>query len=728
MAFSLRNQNLFSFSDLTQNLKYLQPVAVGWKSGQTQQYYRTIILNASGESLPSITDQSLYISPIRGPQTSSFGLFYNTTSKEITYGPSSGGDNLPIGTFWSDYLFWNNLTTKWEVGSDRIHLGAYSGQNNQSTFAVALGYQAGRNNQGIGAIAIGTGAGITNQRASSISIGSNAGQNNQGSNSIAIGVNSAMTNQETNAIAIGTGAGRTNQGTNAIAIGTGAGANNQHANTIILNASGSNLNSTSTNGFYVSPIRNTTAPQALFYNPSNSEVSYADPTFTNVSLQTYTYAYFQAKDAVMGKMMFTDCADKDAFYRLRTSNPQTLFEGYTIYNSSPLAYDNDISSVNASVSGPVGGSMVLSVNSSAGVNVYAARQTHFYAHYQPGKSFLSMFSFCFNAFVAGITKRVGMYDVDNLNSNQPLNGVLFEQTDTGVYRWMVYKGDGTSQVAPQNSWNVDPLNGFGPSGINLNFTQNLLGFIDLEWLGVGRVRVGFYINGVPVICHTFNNSTFNTPYINNPLLPIRYEIRKTLAVSSSDSMTIVCCTIISEGGFQPIGIVRAIKSPTLQLSGISPSTTSIGSCIGLRLKASCPRAVLEPVSIEIVSDLNGNAVAFYSVYLWRPSLSSTPSGLIWTSVNNESLVEYNTTLGGVPYSADLYRQMIADTAGISIQIEQGTLSSVSKTDFSNVISSLLIAQSSVDKANRDIIVIVVDHNTAGPTPKNYNAIVIWREY
>jgi hypothetical protein len=729
MSFSLRNQNLFSFSDLTQNLKYLQPVAVGWKSGKTQQYYRTIILNASGEALPSIEDQSLYISPVRGPQTSAFSLFYNTTSKEITYGPSTGGgSNLPIGSLWSDYLFWNNLTTSWEVGSEQFHLGANSGQFNQGSFAVALGYQAGQNNQQSSSVAIGLNAGQTNQKFGAVAIGTNAGQNNQQSGAVAIGINTGQTNQQFGAVAVGLNAGENNQGAYSVAIGTNAGITNQHANTIILNASGGVLNSGSSNALYIRPIRNITGPQSLFYNPSNSEISYSDPTFTNVSLQTYTYAYFQAKDAVIGKMMFTDCADKDAFYRLRISNPQTLFDGSTIYNSGPLLYDNDISSVNASISGPVGAAMTLSVNASAGLNVYAARQTHFYAHYQPGKSFLSLFSFCFGPIVAGITKRVGMYDVDNANSNQPLNGVLFEQTDTGVYRWMIYKGDGSTQIANQSSWNVDPLNGSGASGLNLNFTQNLLGFVDLEWLGVGRVRVGFYINGVPVICQAFNNTNFTTPYINNPLLPIRYEIRKTLAVVSSDSMTAVCCTIISEGGFQPVGIVRAIKSPTLQLSGVSPAITSIGSCIGLRLKSSCPRAILEPISIEITSNLNGNAVSFYSVYLWRPSISSTPNGLIWTSASNESLVEYNTTLGGIPYTTDLYNQMLADTAGISIQIEQGTLSSVTKSNFSNVISSLLIAQSGVDKLNRDIIMVVVDHNTAGPTRKNYNAIMIWREY
>jgi hypothetical protein len=115
------------------------------------------------------------------------------------------------------------------------------------------------------------------------------------------------------------------------------------------------------------------------------------------------------------------------------------------------------------------------------------------------------------------------------------------------------------------------------------------------------------------------------------------------------------------------------------------------------------------------------------VYLWRPSSSTTPSGLTWTSVANESFVEYNVTTGGIPNASDLYRQMIADTTGTSIQIEQGTVSTVTKTSFAEIISNLLIAQSNIIKANTDIIVVVVDNTSVGPTGHDYSAIITWKE-
>jgi hypothetical protein len=368
---------------------------------------------------------------------------------------------------------------------------------------------------------------------------------------------------------------------------------------------------------------------------------------------------------------------------------------------------------NASVTGPVDAAMTLAVTAASTPNQYAARQTHFYAHYQPGKSFCAYFSFCFGAAVAGITRRVGLYDVDNANFNLPLNGVVLEQTAAGL-EWRVYQGDGVNvQSAPQASWNVDPLNGLGPSGITLNPTKNLLGFVDLEWLGVGRVRVGFFFDGVPVICHAFNNSNFSVPYLNNPLLPVRYEIRKTANSAATASMRTVCCTILSEGGYDPIGVNRTFQSPTaLELSG-----AEVKSCLAIRLRSAYPRAILSPLAIEVVSNLGGNAIAFYSVYLWRPSSASTPSGASWFDVDTYSMAEYTTT--------DLYTQMTSDT-GISVLIEKGSVTFTTRTAFSTINNALLIAQSSVDRSNRDILVVVIDNNSTG-TNRRYSALFSWKE-
>ena len=439
------------------------------------------------------------------------------------------------------------------------------------------------------------------------------------------------------------------------------------------------------------------------------------------TLNTLPYANLQATDAVTGKFMFTDCADKDAFYRLRVSKPSTLYEASTIYDSNTIFFDDDIRG-SASITGPnTSAAMTLTVTGST-VNDYAARQSHFYAHYQPGKSFLSMMSFSFGTAVAGITKRVGMYDVDNSNFNNPLNGVLIEQTTSGL-TWYLYKGDGTFQSAAQAAWNVDPLNGSGASGFNLTTLkaeQNLLAFVDLEWLGVGRVRVGFFINGVPVICNVFNNSGFSVPYLNNPLLPIRYEVRR-LSGSAIGTLTAICCSIMSEGGFESIGVVRSLQSPT-----ISVNNSAVQSIIAIRLKSSNPRSIISPISVEIASNIGGNANAYYSTYLWRPSSSGAVPAVGWVDVattagGSGSFAEYNT-------STTLYTTMNTDVtvnSGKCIQIDQGSVSSVAKNSFQYIARSLNIAQSNVDKTNRDVLVVVINNTT--PNSRNFTALITWRE-
>lgn len=140
---------------------------------------------------------------------------------------------------------------------DPIAIGINAGDVGQYARAIAIGYNAGRYTQNSNAIAIGENAGFTGQSIYSVAIGNYAGNNTQGDA----------------AIAIGSGAGGINQGDNAIAIGNNSGATNQPINSIILNASGTTLNGSTTNAFYVAPIRaDNTRTLALAYNPTTKEI------------------------------------------------------------------------------------------------------------------------------------------------------------------------------------------------------------------------------------------------------------------------------------------------------------------------------------------------------------------------------------------------------------------------------------------------------------------------
>jgi hypothetical protein len=88
--------------------------------------------------------------------------------------------------------------------------------------------------------------------------------------------------------------------------------------------------------------------------------------------------------------------------------------------------------------------------------------------------------------------------------------------------------------------------------------KNLLIIMDQEWLGVGRVRVGFNLNGINYYAHQFNHD-LTIPYTSTPRLRLCYQI-----IQSSETavaMRQICCTNISEGGYTPLGKRISISTP-----------------------------------------------------------------------------------------------------------------------------------------------------------------------
>ena len=179
-----------------------------------------------------------------------------------------------------------------------IAIGEEAGRNNQSSETVAIGSWAGRDNQGWKAVAVGSSAGNYQQGDWSVAIGLNAGNYSQGHSSVAVGHVAGRDSQGADAVAVGVGAGRYNQGNYAVAIGeragygndtaqgeyavaigSRAGYNNQAAYSIILNATGNNLDA-STSGLFIDPIayeetQDSTFDGLMFYNSMTKEVRYS---------------------------------------------------------------------------------------------------------------------------------------------------------------------------------------------------------------------------------------------------------------------------------------------------------------------------------------------------------------------------------------------------------------------------------------------------------------------
>jgi len=250
--------------------------------------------------------------------------------------------------------------------------------------------------------------------------------------------------------------------------------------------------------------------------------------------------------------------------------------------------------------------------------------------YQPGKSQLTLNTFCFETEKLNLRQRVGLFDAND--------GVYFE--NDGQYNYFVIRSGstGVEERVRQDAWNVDRLNpayGLNPSGYTLYPNRTQIMFADVEWLGVGSVRVGFVINGAYQICHIFNhaNQPGNTKvYMTTATLPIRYEITNTANTTSVSQMTQICSTVISEGGFQltgsgnPRAASHAIGSPR-----VLPNDNSFLPVISIRLKSTNLNAVVIPINYSLVP-------VAASIFQFRIYKKAITSGGTWVDSAADSLL------------------------------------------------------------------------------------------
>lgn len=319
----------------------------------------------------------------------------------------------------------------------------------------------------------------------------------------------------------------------------------------------------------------------------------------------------------------------DAFSRTRVSEPFTLFD------SSHRYADNQLWSSSTATGGTTSfnsaqGLVDLSVTTSSGSEVL--RETTKVFAYQPGKSLLVLSTFVMSPAKTNLRQRIGYYGASNgyyLEQNNDTVSFVERSFVTGVV---------VNTPVVQANWNVDPMNGTGPSGITLDLTKAQILYMDLEWLGVGTVRIGFVINGEFYVCHKFHHANLITStYITTASLPLRYEITNTDNTSDVSTLKQICSTVISEGGYQLGGLQQAIGIPLTSPRNL-PLAGTFYPIISIRLKTSPNRldGLVICTAISVMATSAGN-------YNWQLIATGTTTGGSWVSAGTYSAVDYNIT-------------------------------------------------------------------------------------
>jgi hypothetical protein len=79
---------------------------------------------------------------------------------------------------------------------------------------------------------------------------------------------------------------------------------------------------------------------------------------------------------------------------------------------------------------------------------------------------------------------------------------------------------------PQEDWNIDPCDGSGVTGYDLDLSRIQMSYIDYSWYGAGKIRFGFKTtNGQVQYVHEFvHNNNLYESYFRSGNLPTRYEV------------------------------------------------------------------------------------------------------------------------------------------------------------------------------------------------------------
>lgn len=312
----------------------------------------------------------------------------------------------------------------------------------------------------------------------------------------------------------------------------------------------------------------------------------------------------------------------DAFGRLRVSDPYTLFDSKFLYDKASLFWAESTTGSASATHSTTNAAVTMEVNGGTDTVI---RQTKMRFNYQPAKSQLVFMTGTLGTAVSDTTRRIGLFD--------NTNGLYFKLDDSTL-SVNIMKNTAETEIT-QDNWNIDKMDGTGVSGITIDTQYNQIFVIDFEWLGVGAIRFGFVIDGTLYYVHkqSFSNTTGTGAYMSSPNLPIRYDIVST---GGSGSMLQVCSSVISEGGQQDNGVLRAGGNGVTLVTGLNSGNSY--AIYGIRQKTTHLDSVIRPNNIDF--------------------LSSTGDDLRWT-------LRINPTVAGTFTYSDITNSCLQSAVGTS---------------------------------------------------------------
>lgn len=311
--------------------------------------------------------------------------------------------------------------------------------------------------------------------------------------------------------------------------------------------------------------------------------------------------------SILREIKYADSENLDAFGILRVSERFNVFDMQFNYDLQPLFFEK--SNTGAGDTTHIANSSAARL-STGGVTSGdgAIFQTKQYFRYQPGKSQSVVWTCILGAKTSDVRKRIGYFD--------SANGFFFEQDGSNlkIVRRTKTSGSVVDNAVNQSLWNIDVLDGTGPSGETLDETKDNIYVIDLQWLGAGRIRFGMYFGGQIQYIHEIKfANTEAVPFSVTGNLPFRSEIFNTGVAAGTTTFDFTCVAIASEGGFNPTGIPGSTQN--MELIQVTTGNDPL-PILSIRNKATfnsiVNRGVIVPKSYQILSQ---DSIVTYKIIL-----------------------------------------------------------------------------------------------------------------
>lgn len=246
----------------------------------------------------------------------------------------------------------------------------------------------------------------------------------------------------------------------------------------------------------------------------------------------------------------------------------------------------------------------------------------------------------------GAVYEVGVFDARN--------GYYFQVTRAaGVYAISVTRrsdssGSVINESIDQAQWNIDKMDGTGPSGKTLDLTKVQMLCIEYTWYGAGGCVMGFEIDRKYYFVHWFSAGNRLTSFINgDPELPIKHNLYNTTTTAGTSTVKLGGCYIGIDGALDQRKGYR--RSYVLSPINVAANNTLI--LLALRPKATFKGQANNVNTLLEEYEVFGTAEGYYQLVY-----NSTITGATWTDVNTnfsscEVASEISTFTPGVAHSS-----------------------------------------------------------------------------